>query len=81
MPVKLYRIVEKPEYQIEQTNGLWVIWGPCPHLQDPYNADYEDECPNCGDADELILDTCTFADGTGTPSDPDMIVRITGLEK
>lgn len=70
---KMWRIEEAPQYEIELTPGAWVLWGHCCN---------DEEYPCCGGTNSKILGTCGFAEGEGTkPADPEMISKITGLNK
>ena len=68
---RMWKIAEAPQYEVEQTPGTWVIWGPCC---------YDENCPKCGGTNSQILDTCGM-DESGKPADPDMVARVTGLTK
>lgn len=69
---KIWRIKEAPEYEIEVTPGLWVLWNKC--------SDLNEECPLCGGTGSKIVDTCGKNE-KGEPLDQDMIKNETGLEK
>jgi hypothetical protein len=67
----MWRIKEAPQYQVEQTPGLWVMWGPCCNRE---------SCPKCGGTNSRVVATCSFKPGTESPDDTDMVCRVTGLE-
>ena len=66
----IFRVEEKPGWEIEQTSGGWILWGPCCR---------DDLCSYCGGTNLRAADGCGSAEGSGLPSDPDMIVRHIGL--
>ena len=68
---KIWRIKEAPEYEIEVTPGLWVLWGKC--------SDLDEECPICGGSGNKIIDTCGKNE-KGEPLDQNMIFKATGLK-
>lgn len=65
---KMWEIEEAPEYQLEQTPGLWVLWGKC--------EDLDEECSLCGGTGDKVLATC----GLGENVNQSMVKDITGLE-
>ena len=72
---KIWRVKEKPEYTVEQTPGLWVIWGPC-------DCDNDEDCSSCGGSGDKIYDTCMFVSTTDdSPSDPEMVRRVIKLDQ
>ncbi|KKM03197.1 hypothetical protein LCGC14_1776830 [marine sediment metagenome] len=68
---KMWRIKEAPQYEVEQTPGAWVIWGPCCS---------DEDCQACGGTGSKILDTCGSTGEGASPADPDMVSRVTGLK-
>lgn len=75
MTTNMWRIEEAPEYEIEQTPGAWVLWGPC---NCSYTIDGE-ECPLCGDTGSKVISSCTL-DEDGTPTNKNMIFEAIGLD-
>ncbi len=67
---KMWEIQEAPGHQMEQTPGLWVLWGTC--------EDLDEECPVCGGTGDKVLATCG-KDEKGFPTDQDMVFKHLGL--
>lgn len=74
----MWRVLEKPGYEVERTPGAWVVWGPC-----ECGGEYQDEesrdCPWCGGTNSKIMATC-MVNADLSPTDPDMVTRVLGID-
>ncbi len=61
---KIWKLSEFPGYELEQTPGLWILWGIC--------NDTREECSFCGGTGSKIIETCGQLSG-GAPADPNMV--------
>jgi hypothetical protein len=73
---QIWKVKERPEYEIECTTHRWSILGPCNNVDCDYHGDF---CPICLGTKEGYLATCDV-DEKGEPTDYLMARRILQCE-
>jgi hypothetical protein len=73
---QVWKVKEKPDYEIECNPTTWSILGPCDNLDCNHHGDL---CPKCYGTKECYLAQCSI-DSKGEPTDYLMARRVLKCE-